>query len=212
MGQRRDFGQTCGKCPSCGSEYVPEMGEGGGADCLNKGESKMWYVMQVYTGHEAAVCRKCREEIVREEEEVFVPLAERMTKIKGEWVLTKNRLFPGYVFVETENIEDFHVRLKQLRVMTKVLTTGEYMTPLYAEEEAHLQRLLRDGYVAVYSEGIMEGNRIVVIEGALKGFEGRVKKVLRHKRLAVLEMPLMGRTVEVTVGLGIVERRQRGGE
>lgn len=86
------------------------------------------------------------------------------------------------------------------------------MTPLYAEEEAHLQRLLRDGYVAVYSEGIMEGNRIVVIEGALKGFEGRVKKVLRHKRLAVLEMPLMGRTVEVTVGLGIVERRQRGGE
>ena len=49
-------------------------------------------------------------------------------------------------------------------------------------------------------------------EGALKGFEGRVKKVLRHKRLAVLEMPLMGRTVEVTVGLGIVERRQRGGE
>lgn len=167
----------------------------------------MWYVIQVYTGHEMAVCRKCQEEVASRGEVVFVPLAERMTKMKGEWVLTKNRLFPGYVFVETDQIEDFHVRLRQLRAMTKVLKTGEYMTPLYAEEELHLRQFLGDGYVAAYSEGSMEGDQIVVTEGALKGAEGRVKKILRHKRLAVLEVPLMGHMVEVTVGLGIVERR-----
>lgn len=40
MGQRRDFGQTCGKCPSCGSEYVPEMGEGGTKQIEGKTENR----------------------------------------------------------------------------------------------------------------------------------------------------------------------------
>ena len=46
----------------------------------------------------------------------------------------------------------------------------------------------------------------MVISGAMKDCRGTVKKVLRHKRLVVLEIPLMGRAVEVTVGMGIVSR------
>ena len=58
-----------------------------------------------------------------------------------------------------------------------------------------------------YSEGYIDGDKLVVTSGALKDFEGKVKKVLRHKRLVVVEVPLLGRTVEVTVGMGVVERR-----
>ena len=48
---------------------------------------------------------------------------------------------------------------------------------------------------------------MVVTSGSMKNYKGIVKKVLRHKRLVVLEVPLMGRTVDVTVGLGIVKRQ-----
>ena len=47
----------------------------------------------------------------------------------------------------------------------------------------------------------------MVTSGAMKNYKGIVKKVLRHKRLVILEVPLMGRTIEVTVGLGIVKRQ-----
>jgi len=47
----------------------------------------------------------------------------------------------------------------------------------------------------------------VVTSGAMENYKGTVKKVLRHKRLVVLEVQLMGRTVEVTVGLGVVKRQ-----
>ena len=63
-----------------------------------------------------------------------------MTKIKGKWTMIANRLFPGYVFVETERIEDFFMRLKQIEGMTKVLCTGEDMTPIEPEEEEYLLR------------------------------------------------------------------------
>ena len=47
----------------------------------------------------------------------------------------------------------------------------------------------------------------MVTSGPLKDFEGKVKKILRHKRLVVMEVSLLGQTVEVTLGLGVVEKR-----
>lgn len=167
----------------------------------------MWYVMQVYTGTEAEVCEKCRSRVMRPGEDVFVPLAERKTKVRGVETLVRTRMFPGYVFVETEEIEDFYLRLRGFTAMAKVLRTGETMTPLQAEEEEYLRCLGGEAHVVRYSEGYLRGEKLVVTSGALKGYEGKVKKLLRHKRLVVLEVPLLGRLMEVTLGLGVVERR-----
>ena len=168
----------------------------------------MWYVIQVYTGRELEIAQQCRDRVIEDGEDVFVPLAERWTKVRGERTLITSRLFPGYVFIETGRIEDFYKRLNRIYAMTKVLRIGEEMTPLHSEEEEYLRRLGGEEHVVKYSEGYIEGDKLVVTSGPLKDFEGRVKKILRHKRLVVLEVPLLGRTVEVTVGLGVVERRQ----
>ncbi len=167
----------------------------------------MWYVIQVYTGRELEIAQQCRDRVMSDGEDVFVPLAERWTKIRGERTLITSRLFPGYVFIETDQIEDFYQRLNRIYAMTKVLRTGEEMTPIQKEEEAYLRRLGGDEHVVKYSEGYMEGDRLVVTSGPLKDFEGNVKKILRHKRLVVMEVPLLGQAVEVTLGLGVVERK-----
>ncbi len=167
----------------------------------------MWYVMQVYTGREMEIAQKCRDLVMGDGEDVFIPLAERQTKVQGKWQVVRIRLFPGYVFIETERIEDFHMRLKGIKAMAKILRTGETMTPLHEEEEAYLRSLGGQEHVVGYSEGYLEKDKLVVTSGALKGYEGRIKKILRHKRLVVLEVPLLGRLVEVTLGLGVVEKR-----
>lgn len=164
-------------------------------------------MIQVYTGTEEEICQQCRRKVMEKNEDIFVILAERMTKIQGRWELITNRLFPGYVFVDTERIEDFFMRLKRVDAMTKVLRTGEDMTPIYPEEESYLRLLGGDDRIVKYSEGYLEGEKLIVTSGAMKNYRGTVKKVLRHKRLVVLEVPLMGQTIEVTVGLGIVKRQ-----
>ena len=166
----------------------------------------MWYVIQVYTGKELEIAKQCRERVADEGEDVFVPLAERWTKIRGERTLITSRLFPGYVFIETEKIEDFYKRLNRIYAMTKVLRTGDEMTPIQKEEEEYLRRLGGDEHVVKYSEGYIEGDKLVVTSGALKDFEGKVKKILRHKRLVVMEFSLLGQTVEVTLGLGVIKK------
>ena len=167
----------------------------------------MWYVIQVYTGKELEIAQQCRDRVTDEGEDVFVPLAERWTKIRGERTLITSRLFPGYVFIETDKIEDFHKRLNRIYAMTKVLRTGDEMTPIQKEEEEYLRKLGGDEHVVRYSEGYIEGDKLVVTSGPLKDFEGRIKKILRHKRLVVIEVYLLGQIVEVTLGLGVIERR-----
>ena len=170
----------------------------------------MWYVMQVYTGMEAEVCRQCCSRIMKDDEDIFVLVAERMTKIRGNWSLIMSKLFPGYVFVETNHVLDFYERLKMIedvRGMIKVLRTGDEITPVYPEEEAYLRQISGKRHIVKYSQGYINGDSLVVISGALKDCQGKVKKILRHKRLVVLEIPLMGRLMEVTVGMGIVARQ-----
>lgn len=167
----------------------------------------MWYVMQTHTGAEEELCGRCRGQVVQEGEEVFVLLAERMTKTRGEWSMVTGRLFPGYVFVETERIEDFYKRLKRTSGMARILCTGGEITPVYPEEEAYLKMLGGREHIVRYSEGYIHGEELVVTSGAMMGCRGKVKKILRHKRLVVLEIPLMGNLVEVAVGMGIVSRQ-----
>ena len=171
----------------------------------------MWYVLQVFAGTETKICQQCQEWIVKEDENVFILLTERMTKIQGKWSLVTGKLFPGYVFVETEKIQDFYIRMKNAGGFAKILKTGEELTPLYPEEEKYLQMLGGDEHIVRYSQGYVQGEKMVITSGALKECCGKVKKILRHKRLLVLEIPLLGREMEVTVGLGIVSKEENNG-
>lgn len=101
----------------------------------------MWYVIQVYTGTEEEICGQCRRRVMEDDENIFVILAERMTKIQGQWTLITSWLFSGYVFVETERIDDFCMRLKRIDAMAKLLYTREDMTPIHPEEERYFRLL-----------------------------------------------------------------------
>lgn len=167
----------------------------------------MWYVMQVYAGQEMDVAWQCRSLVAIDGEDVFVPLTERQTKLRGKWTLIQTKLFPGYVFIETAQIEDFFLRLKKIKAKAKVLGVDGDLTAISKDEEEYLTKLCGKDHIARYSEGYIEGDSLVVSSGALQGCEAKVKKILRHKRLAVLEVALLGRSVDVTLGLGVLEKR-----
>lgn len=56
------------------------------------------------------------------------------------------------------------------------------------------------------SEGYLVGSELVVTDGPLKDYQGKVMKIDRHKRTAVLELEFLGRKTKVTVGLEVVRK------
>ena len=56
------------------------------------------------------------------------------------------------------------------------------------------------------SEGYMQDAQVIVIDGPLKGLEGKISRIDRHKRLAWLTVELFGRTIELQAGLEIIRK------
>ena len=176
---------------------------------VNMENSPKWYVMQVRTGTEENICIQCKKDIEEDVlEKCFLPYYEEKRRVRGEWKILKKILFPGYVFVITQDIEMLYQQLKRVIGLTKLLGADHEIIPLTKEETVFLTRFGGEDQVVSMSEGIIVGSKVIVNSGPLQGMEGYIRKIDRHKRKAYLELPLFGRTQNVQVGLEIVEKRE----
>ena len=92
---------------------------------------RMWYVIQVSTGKEEQILEMIiKYGVQRYLEEYFVPKYERKRKYLGQWRTERTVLFPGYIFIITEDVEGLYLALKQVPQLTKLLGIGEKWTPM----------------------------------------------------------------------------------
>ena len=158
-----------------------------------EGVVRMWYVVQVLGGKEEAMCRLIERMVDNKGvlQECFTPRYETQKKVRGSWKTCRNVLFPGYLIAVTD---------------------GETFTPLDDKDKAWICAFTEEGNRTVeMSMGVIEGDRVVVTSGPLRGHEGWIKSVNRRKSLAFLEVEMFGRKLKTKVGLGIVARRPSAG-
>lgn len=167
----------------------------------------MWYVIQVRNGNEQNICLQCERQISPQVlESCFIPRYEVKRKVSGTWVTEQKILFPGYLFLISDDLQQLYPELKKVVGLTRLLGTGDEIVPLSEDEVELLLRLGGDDRVTAMSEGIIEGSRVIVRTGPLQGMEGLIRKIDRHKRKAWLELPMFGGTQTVQVGLEITEK------
>ena len=168
----------------------------------------MWYVMQIRTGTEESIKIQCERTVPDSIlERCFIPYYEERRRRQGGWTTIKRILFPGYVFVITEDVEELYQQLKHVLGLTKILGSGRVIVPLSDDEVNFMERLGGEDHLVRLSEGIIEGGQVKIYEGPLQGMEGLVKRIDRHKRKAWLEIRMFGKMQMVQVGLEIVEKR-----
>lgn len=187
----------------------------------------MWYVIQVASGQEYITKTLIEEWIAKEKrpwesqeiqeeqekaplliEQCFIPMRERSIKFQGSWKLVKERLFPGYVFVVTEEPVKVFAELKQIPRFTKLLgQTDSGFTALTEPEIDFICKFGDKDHVSHPSKiTVEEGNRVRILSGDLLNYEGQIVKINLHKRIAVVRIEFMGNSADVHLGVEIVEK------
>ena len=173
----------------------------------------MYYVIQVKTGKED----KAIEDIKKYKGDdldfdIFSPYRITLRKYKTEWKEYKERCFPGYIFVETSDVKKLFFDLYWVEGFTKLLgregLTYNFI-PLNEDESRMIDILYNentDRTTKISDIEVIEGDRIRILTGPLKGIESKVKKVNLHKRLVTVEFTLCNRTVEAQVGINIITK------
>lgn len=191
-----------------GSSVSSDLGDEKGQSL--RGRAARWYVIQVATGKEDAmcdlICRVAPEGVV---EECFSPSYDTQRKVKGVWLNARKPLLPGYLIAVTSRVEELERVCRRVPEFARLLTLGETFVPLREEDQAWIGAFTSRGERSIpMSVGVMEGDRVLVLSGPLVGREALIKSVNRHKSLAFVEFEICGRKVTTKVGLGIVRKRR----
>ncbi len=166
------------------------------------------YVIQVRSGLEEKIIKSCQllisDTVLIE---CFVPKYKRVKKIRGFWDEVEEKLFPGYIFMISDDANKLFQELKKVPEITKLLGKyGQDIFPLNEDEIVFLKSFGKDDHIVNMSIGYIEGDKIFVSGGPLKNKEGIIKKVDRHKRLAFIEVEFLGQITNAKVGLEIIKK------
>lgn len=166
----------------------------------------MWFVIQVRSGMERDMMLQYQRIVPKSIlKDSFTPEFEYMKRYKGAWHKEKNLLFPGYIFVRTDDPTVLYQALKSVIGLSKILDMGGELIPL-TKEEVRMIELLDHDRVLRMSRGYIKDHKVYIKEGPLKSYETSIKKVDRHKRKAWFEVEIFGRMMYVCVGLEIPEK------
>ena len=169
---------------------------------------EQWYVIQVRTGKEEWIVTCCmymiKDPCLRK---CFIPYSKQLRKVRGQWVEQTQVLFPGYVFMISDDPVQLYQVLKQIPDFTKMLGKDkEEIFPLSEDEVAFLKSFGEEEQIVDVSFGYIEGEQIVLEKGPLKGKEGLIRRIDRHKRIAEIEIEFLGELRKARVGLEIVRK------
>ena len=165
----------------------------------------MWYVIQVMSGEEHEKEQLFKKLILNKDgrtyDKIFVPMYVRKKRYQGRWHEEQKVLFPGYIFVDTSDIELFCQYLAKVPGFKKVLRDADEIAPITEEEKAYLLSMMDEHYIVQVSVGYLIGEKICITEGALKNYQGSIYRIDRHRRTAQLMVNLFGRQTKLEVGL-----------
>jgi len=165
------------------------------------------YVIQVKTGKEDTYIK------LWESKKGHLPL--KIIWLRKELMIRKNghthkgykSVFPGYLFLEAENIDpDTFQEFRHIHFFSRFLKADETIYPLPFDEAKKIYELAKYGRIIGRSKVVYnEDDRIVVIDGPMKGFEGQIVKVDRRKKRAKIRLSLHHNAYLIDLGFEVLE-------
>ncbi len=173
-----------------------------------------YYAFQVLTRKEDRFLRLARVYLnieVPEWERVGRLLWPRRTltvRRRGKNFTERAPVFPGYLFFEAEELPiDIYWTLRRTGGFVRFLKSNQQVEPLEGSDRNLLLHFLQHGEVVQKSTvSFDKNNRIQVLEGPMKGLEGRIVKVDRRKQRAKIKLHLYDDSFLVDFGFEYLQK------
>ena len=175
-----------------------------------------YYVIQVYTGTERKAVETIKKNVSKDAIiDCFFVVKRRKKKYQGTWHLVEENCFPGYVFLESEDPQAMARALTSLRIYARLLGFDKetfYVRAISPAERLFIDsvtdRRTDDRVIDVSQIRIEEGQRVTIVSGPLRGYDGKVKKYDLHRRKAIIEINILGNVVRTDLGIEFIEKVQ----
>jgi transcriptional antiterminator NusG len=164
-------------------------------------ETKNWYAIHTYAGHEDAVARNLKQRIDSMDMDdlifdVIVPTKQVMKVKRGKRVEEKERIYPGYVLVQMKITEDSWYVVRNTPRVTGFVGSGAQPDPLAKSEVEELFAQMSTD-ATEHEINLSEGDAVRVINGPFDELEGSVSEVDRERGKVKVLVNMFGRETPV---------------
>ena len=164
------------------------------------------YVIQTIAGNEIKA-RDYMTHFLLPSESLWVPMKPKAIKGENGWIEIKEVLLPSYILLDTPDPWDFKWRLTKYPPDYNLHMVGR----IYKENGVDNFGQVTDKELAFIralcgqsSIGVKVDDKVTIISGPLVKMEGKIKKINRHKRKALINLPFMSNSLDIWVALEVL--------
>ncbi len=119
----------------------------------------------------------------------------------------ESALFKSYVFLATKSLDlDSIWIVKRTEYFLRFLNSNRNIKPLYGQDLEYVEKLLTFGKTQGMSKAYFDENmRIIVTEGPLKGFSGKIYKVNRRQQRVTVLLEMFHNSIKFDLGYDLVK-------
>lgn len=167
----------------------------------------MWYVVHCPSVKEEILIQSCKQHIspgvLRD---AFLLTCDRMRRYRGSWHTDTVKIFPEYIFLDSDDPAQLSRELEPYREFFKVMESGRLLIPVEEKEQRLLTELADKRHHIGMSRGVIKDGVMEITNGPLTGRESLIHKIDRHKRTALLHWCDSRSGREIKIGLEITEK------
>lgn len=161
-----------------------------------------WYAVRTRSRHEEVAATLLQ----RKSFNVFLPKITSWSKRKDRKKKILRALFPGYFFVRCELTNERWLEIRKTHGVVDLLCVNKGPQPIPDEQILSVRSVVESGITFVNRPYLQQGDRVLVVNGSLKGATGIfLRDEAKHGKL-VVSVDLLNRSLEVEMDETDVDR------
>lgn len=161
-----------------------------------------WYAVRTRSNYEFKVSYLLNKRSIK----TFYPTILKWSRRRDRKIKVARPLFPGYLFVECSATAIDWLEVKKTEGVVNILGTKKVPLPIPAEQIDTVRRIVDSGIDPMPHPYLNVGERIVVVDGPLRGAIGIFERFNDKKGTLVISVDLLGRSLAAEVDNNVVER------
>ncbi len=161
-----------------------------------------WYAVRTRSNYEFKVSYLLNKRSIK----TFYPTVLKWSRRKDRKIKVARPLFPGYLFVECAATTQDWLEVKKTEGVVNILGTKTAPLAIPVEQIESVRMIVESGIDPSPHPYLNAGERIVVVDGPLRGAIGIFEKFNDKKGTLVISVDLLGRSLAAEVDNDVVER------
>lgn len=166
-----------------------------------------WYAIFVKTGYEEKVkdyITKIKPYLGAQNSfHLLIPKRKLYERKNGVRHIVFKTMFPGYILIETENIESFYKTVKDTPNIVRFIKNDSYFEEISLDEILFLLQMVDETGVIDISSAFYNGSKLKIFSGPLTGREQSVLRVDRRKGRVKVNFMISGQFLNIDLGIDI---------